>query len=106
MEIENKTEMKGQRLNISLRTARNAYLLDVDDEGYIYFNEQALVDGIYLHVGLGRTNCMTDTERACLMNAIKDGAAEKLLQQENNELRKQVRKLKLEIRKLKKYLER
>ena len=104
MEIENKTEMKGQRLNISLRTARNAYLLDV--EGYIYFNEQALVDGIYLHVGLGRTNCMTDTERACLMNAIKDGAAEKLLQQENNELRKQVRKLKLEIRKLKKYLER
>jgi hypothetical protein len=40
------------------------------------------------------------------MNSIKDGAAEKLLQQENNELRKQVRKLKLEIRKLKKYLER
>ena len=78
----------------------------MDDEGYIYFNEQALVDGIYLHVGLGRTKCMTDSERAILMNAIKDGAAEKLLQQENNELRKQVRNLKREIRTLKKYIER
>ena len=33
------------KLNITLRTVKNGYLLDVEGEGYMYFNEQSLVEG-------------------------------------------------------------
>ena len=88
------------RLNITLRTAVNGYLLDVDDEGYMYFDEQALLEGFCIHVGLQRLGEMTRQEIDGLLKATLDGTAERLLQREVNELRAQVRELKREIKRL------
>ena len=88
------------RLNITLRTAVNGYLLDVDDEGYMYFDEQALLEGFCIHVGLQRRGEMTRQEINGLLKATLDGTAERLLQREVNELRAQVRELKREIKRL------
>ncbi len=88
------------RLNITLRTAVNGYLLDVDDEGYMYFDEQALLEGFCIHVGLQRRGEMTRQEIDGLLKATLDGTAERLLQREVNELRAQVRELKREIKRM------
>ena len=88
------------RLNITLRTAVNGYLLDVDDEGYMYFDEQALLEGFCIHVGLQRRGEMTRQEIDTLLKATLDGTAERLLQREVNELRAQVRELRREIKRL------
>lgn len=88
------------RLNITLRTAVNGYLLDVDDEGYMYFDEQALLEGFCIHVGLQRRGEMTRQEIDGLLKATLDGTAERLLQREVNELRAQVRELRREIKRL------
>ena len=88
------------RLNITLRTAMNGYLLDVDDEGYMYFDEQALLEGFCIHVGLQRRGEMTRQEIDGLLKATHDGTAERLLQREVNGLRAQVRELRREIKRL------
>ncbi|MCR4916449.1 MAG: hypothetical protein K6A96_11905 [Prevotella sp.] len=89
------------RLNITLRTAPNGYLLDVDDEGYMYFDEQSLLEGFCIHVGLQRRGEMTRQEINDLLKATQNGTAERQLQREVNELRAQVRELKKEVRRLK-----
>ena len=43
-----------QRLAILLRTMTNGYMLEVNDEGYMYFNAQSLLEGFMVHVGLER----------------------------------------------------
>ena len=88
------------RLNITLRTAPNGYLLDVDDEGYMYFDEQTLLEGFCIHVGLQRRGEMTRQEINDLLKATHDGTAERQLQREVNELRAQVRELRREIKRL------
>ena len=97
-----------QRLAILLRTMTNGYMLDVNNEGYMYFNVQSLLEGFMVHVGLERLEAMTQEEIKEMLELLKDGRAVKKLQAEVTELkalvddqRKQIRELKIKIKKLK-----
>ena len=102
------TKEQNQRLAILLRTMTNGYMLEVNDEGYMYFNAQSLLEGFLVHVGLERLEAMTREEIKEMLDLLKDGSAEKKLQAEITELkalvddqRKQIRELKIKIKKLK-----
>ena len=105
VEMEQKEPMK---LAILLRTMTNGYMLDVNNEGYMYYSAQSLLEGFMVHVGLERLEAMTKEEIKEMLESLKDGSAEKKLQAEVTELkalvddqRKQIRELKIKIKKLK-----
>ena len=51
---EIKEQAKEQkRLAILLRTMVNGYMLEVNNEGYMYFNAQSLLEGFMVHVDQG-----------------------------------------------------
>ena len=59
-EKEQTKEVEEQKnLVILLRTMTNGYMLEVNDEGYMYFNAQSLLEGFMVHVGLERLEAMT-----------------------------------------------
>ena len=102
------TKGQDQRLAILLRTMTNGYMLEVNDEGYMYFNAQSLLEGFMVHVGLERLEAMTREEIKEMLDLLKDGSAEKKLQAEVTELKalvdeqkRQIRELKIKIKKLK-----
>ena len=102
------TKEQNQRLAILLRTMTNGYMLEVNDEGYMYFDIPSLLEGFLVHVGLERLEAMTKEEIREMLDSLKDGSAEKKLQAEVTELkvlvddqRKQIRELKIKIKKLK-----
>ena len=102
------TKEQNQRLAILLRTMTNGYMLEVNDEGYMYYSAQTLLEGFLVHVGLERLEAMTREEIKEMLESLKDGSAEKKLQAEVTELkalvddqRKQIRELKIKIKKLK-----
>ena len=107
-----KTETKEQqRLAIQLRTKVNGYTLEVNNEGYMYFNAQSLLEGFLVHVGMERLEAMTKEEIKTMVEAVKDGSAIKKLQAEVNDLKavideqkKLIREQKKEIKSLKKEL--
>ena len=102
------TKDQDQRLSILLRTMTNGYMLEVNDEGYMYFDIPSLLEGFLVHVGLERLEAMTKEEIREMLDLLKDGSAVKKLQAEVTELmaladdqRKQIRELKIKIKKLK-----
>ena len=102
------TGSDNKRLTILLRTMVNGYMLEVNNEGYMYFNAQRLLEGFLVHVGLERLEAMTKEEIKDMLEALKDGSAVKKLQAEVTELkalvdgqRKQIRELKSKIKELK-----
>ena len=102
------TKEQNQRLAILLRTMTNGYMLDVNDEGYMYFNAQSLLEGFMVHVGLERLEAMTREEIKEMLDLLKDGSAEKKLQAEVTELKdlvdeqkRRIRELKIKIKELK-----
>ena len=112
MTVMNKKEemeqKEPQRLAILLRTMTNGYMLDVNNEGYMYYNAQSLLEGFMVHVGLERLEAMTKEEIKEMLDSLKDGSAEKKLQAEVTELkalvddqRKQIRELKRRIKEFK-----
>ena len=105
---EEKEQKEHQRLAIQLRTMRNGYMLEVDNEGYMFFDAQSLLEGFMIHMGLERLEAMTKEEIKAMLKALADGSAVKQLQAEvtvKNEqiedLKKQVRELKRENKELK-----
>ena len=108
-EKEQTKEVEEQKnLVILLRTMTNGYMLEVNDEGYMYFNAQSLLEGFMVHVGLERLEAMTKEEIKEMLDLLKDGSAEKKLQAEITELKalvddqkKQIRELKRKIKELK-----
>ena len=97
-----------QRLAILLRTMTNGYMLDVNNEGYMYYSAQSLLEGFLVHVGLERLEAMTKEEIKEMLESLKDGSAVKKLQAEVTELKalvddqkKQIRELKRRIKELK-----
>lgn len=90
------------KLNITLRTVPNGYLLDVEKEGYMYFDEQSLLEEFCIHVGLERKVFMTRDEIRSLLRATEDGSAEKRLQEEVTQLQEELKAVKAELRDLKK----
>jgi len=107
--VENKQEVK--RLAILLRTLTNGYMLEVNNEGYMFFNAQSLLEGFCIHVGMERLEAMTKEEIKVMLGSLKDGSAVKKLQAEVTELKtliaeqkKVIREQKREIKDLKKEL--
>ena len=106
--IVEKEQTEPQRLAIQLRTMTNGYMLDVNNEGYMYYSAQSLLEGVMVHVGLERLEAMTREEIKEMLDALKDGSAEKKLQAEVTELKalvdeqkRRIRELKIKIKKLK-----
>ena len=102
---EEMEQKEPQRLAILLRTMTNGYMLDVNNEGYMYYSAQSLLEGFMVHVGLERLEAMTKEEIKEMLESLKDGSAEKKLQAEVTELkalvddqRKQIRELKRKIK--------
>ncbi len=102
---EIKEQAKEQkRLAILLRTMVNGYMLEVNNEGYMYFNAQSLLEGFMVHIGLERLESMTKEEIKDMLNSLKDGSAVKKLQAEVTNLKELVKDQKKQIRDLKKSL--
>ena len=100
----NKEENKQgeRRLAILLRTMVNGYSLDVNGEGYMYFDAQSMLEGFMVRVGLERLEEMTREEIKDMLDSLKDGSAVKKLQAEVTGLKALVDDQKKEIRNLKK----
>ena len=106
--VEKRQAKEKKRLAILLRTMVNGYALEVNNEGYMYFNAQSLLEGFMVHVGLERLETMTKEEIRDMLDALKDGSAVKKLQAEVTSLKalvdeqkKQIRELKRKIKELK-----
>ena len=91
---------------VALRSMRNCYLLDVDDEGYMYYGIDELIEGFFMHVGLGRPNAMTKAQMDFLIDAIKNGTAVVEIQREAAKYRRQVKTLKYKVAQLEMKLKR
>jgi hypothetical protein len=100
--MNKKVEKEQKKLSILLRTMTNGYMLEVNNEGYMYFNAQSLLEGFLIHVGLERLEAMTREEIKDMLNSLKDGSAVKKLQAEVTELKALVDDQKRQIRDLKK----
>ena len=96
------TKEQNQRLAILLRTMTNGYMLDVNNEGYMYYSAQSLLEGFLVHVGLERLEAMTKEEIQDMLVALRDGSAVKKLQAEVTALQALVNDQKKQIRELKK----
>ena len=73
-------------------------MLEVNNEGYMYFNAQSLLEGFLVHVGMERLEAMTKEEIKEMVTSIKDGSAIKKLQAEVTELKTVINDQKKEIR--------
>lgn len=47
-----------EKIRISVQTLPNGFALSVDDQDYLYFNTRELLEGIFYHVGLEKTEYM------------------------------------------------
>jgi hypothetical protein len=101
MKVQTEQKEQPKRLAIQLRTMVNGYVLEVNDEGYMYFNAQSLLEGFMIHVGLERLEAMTKEEIKAMLDSLKDGSAVKKLQAEVTELKALVDDQKRLIRELK-----
>ena len=99
--VEKRQAKEKKRLAILLRTMVNGYALEVNNEGYMYFNAQSLLEGFMVHVGLERLESMTKEEIRDMLNSLKDGSAVKKLQAEVTSLKALVDEQKKQIRELK-----
>ena len=96
------TGSDNKRLTIQLRTMVNGYMLEVNNEGYMYFNAQNLLEGFCIHVGMERLEAMTKEEIKAMVKSVKDGSIAKKLQAEVTELKALISEQKKQIRDLKK----
>ena len=98
----------GMKTRIEIKTKVNGYVMDLEDEGYMYYDLESLLEGMFVHVGMNRLESLTKDEIKTLLNATKDGSIVKKLQAEVNELKatiseqkKLIRNQKSEIKALK-----
>ena len=102
-------EQKQELIDIQVKTLPNGYTVDLEKENFMYYSPMALLEGLFVHVGMNREGAVTKEEIKTLIEAVKDGGAVTKLQEEVNqlkdtiaELRKQVREQKKVIRELSK----
>ena len=102
-------EQASKRIALLVRTMVNGYSVELEREGYMYYDVQSLLEGLFVHVGMNRLGAMTKEEIKTMVEAVKDGSAIKKLQAEVNDLKaviddqkKQIREQKKEIKSLKK----
>ena len=101
-------EQASERIALLVRTMVNGYSVELEREGYMYYDVQSLLEGLLVHVGMNRIGAMTKEEIKTMVEAVKDGSAIKKLQAEVNELKetiddqkKLIREQKKEIKELK-----
>ena len=73
---------------ITLRTTKNSYLLDVNDEWFEYFDIPSLVEGVITHIGLNYDDELTKRQRKALIKATAEGSTERLLSAQITEMKK------------------
>ena len=100
--VEKEQAKEQKKLAILLRTMVNGYSLEVNGEGYMYFNAQSMLEGFLVHIGLERLESMTKEEIKDMLNSLKDGSAVKKLQVEVTSLKELMDDQKKQIRDLKK----
>ena len=93
-------EMKqaSKRIALLVRTMVNGYSVELEREGYMYYDVQSLIEGIFVHVGMNRLGAMTKDEIKTMVEATKDGSLVKRLQAEVNELKETIDDQKKQIR--------
>ena len=109
--MKKRIEMKKERIAIRVTTLPNGYSVELEREGYMYYDVQSLLEGLFVHIGMNRLEAMTKDEIKTMVEAVKDGSAIKKLQAEVNDLKaaideqnKLIREQKKEIKSLKKEL--
>lgn len=98
MKVISKKKLEQLKLDIRLRTVSNGYAQEVNEEGYMYFNAQSLLEGFCIHVGIERLEAMTKGEVRKMLKATMKGSIAKMLQAEVTELKAQVLEQKKLIR--------
>ena len=91
---------------VALRTMRNCYLLDVDDEGYMYYGIDDLIKGFFMHVWLCRPNAMSTNQMDFMLAAIKDGTAVVQILREAAKYRREMKRLQYKVAQLEMKLKR
>ena len=101
-------EQASKRIALQVKTMVNGYSVELEREGYMYYDVQSLLEGLFVHVGMNRIGAMTKEEIKTMVDAVKDGSAIKKLQTEVNDLKatideqkKLIREQKKEIKNLK-----
>ena len=102
---ENEKKDEQKKMVITTRTLVNGYELIVDNEGYMFFNVQNLLEGFMVHVGMKRLEEMTQEEIKDFLKATKDGSLNKKLQAEVNALKEERKELKLQLKEQTKEIE-
>ena len=95
---QKKQQREPERLTIQLRTLVNGYMLEANNEGYMYYDAQSLLEGFIIHVGMGRLEEMTKEEIKAMLRSLKDGSAVKKLQAEVTSQNALIADLKKEVR--------
>lgn len=95
---------KQQRIAIKVETLPNGYAVDLEKEGFMYFNVEDLLEGLFVHVGMNREGAMAKREIKVLIESIKSGSIVTTLQAEMNELRATIDEQKKLIREQKKVI--
>ena len=93
-----------QRIAIQVKTLPNGYSLDLEKENFMYYSPMALLEGMFVHVGMNREGAMTKEEIKALIEAVKNGGAVTKLQAEVNVLNDTITELKKQIREQKKVI--
>ena len=93
---QKKQQREPERLTIQLRTMVNGYMLEANNEGYMYYDAQ--------NVGMGRLEEMTKEEIKAMLRSLKDGSVVKKLQAEVTSQNALIADLKKEIRQQKRVI--
>ena len=95
-------------LKIKVVTRQNGYSMAIDNEEFMYYTAESLLEGFSIRLGLERLNTMTNRDIGRLMDATKQGSLPKRLQKEVDTLntkvkdqKKLIAELRREIREMK-----
>ena len=97
-------EQKQELITIQVKTLPNGYTVDLEKENFMYYSPMALLEGLFVHVGMNREGALTKEDIKTLIEAVKDGGAVTKLQAEVNELKDTIAELRKQVREQKKVI--
>ena len=95
---------KQELIDIQVKTLSNGYSVDLEKENFMYYSPMALLEGLFVHVGMNREGAMTKEEIKALIEAVRNGGAVTKLQAEVNELKDTITELRKQVREQKKVI--
>ena len=60
--------MKKERIAIRVTTLPNGYSVDLEKESFMYYSPMALMEGLFVHVGMNREGAMTKEEMEAVLD--------------------------------------